>query len=154
MLNSMNSRGLSKSKEVDVFNFPGAISPDALTKIDDVLKKNPTSLIVHVSTNDLTIDINLLSSVKRVVKKTNKISPNIVLSFSKITFRKDKKNLENFLEEFRLEQILILDLKISVGKLINLISNDNIKEEYLGIKKRHLNRKGNNIFCREFVKFY
>ena len=38
--------------------------------------------------------------------------------------------------------------------MINLISNDNIKEEYLSIKKLHLNRKGNNIFCREFAKFY
>ena len=34
MLN--NSRGLSKSKEVDVLNFPGATSSDVLTKIDDV----------------------------------------------------------------------------------------------------------------------
>ena len=32
MLNNINSRGLSKSKEVDVLNFPGV-----LTKIDDVL---------------------------------------------------------------------------------------------------------------------
>ena len=94
---------------MDIFNFPGATSADALRKIDDVLKRNPTSLIVYVGTNDLRIDINLLSSVKRIVKKTNKTSANIVLSFSNITFRKDKKNLEIFLEKFRLEQILILD---------------------------------------------
>ena len=36
MLNNINSRGLSKSKEVDVLNFPGATSSDVLTKIDDV----------------------------------------------------------------------------------------------------------------------
>ena len=36
MWNNINSRGLSKSKEVDVFNFPGATSSDVLTKIDDV----------------------------------------------------------------------------------------------------------------------
>ena len=36
MLHSINSRGLSKSKEVDVLNFPGATSSDVLTKIDDV----------------------------------------------------------------------------------------------------------------------
>ena len=94
---------------MDIFNFPGATSADTLGKIDNVLKKNPTSLIVYVGTNDLRIDINLLSSVKRIVKKTNKTSANIVLSFSNITFRKDKKNLEIFLEKFRLEQILILD---------------------------------------------
>ena len=37
MLHSINSRGLSKSKEVDVLNFPGATSSGVLTKIDDVL---------------------------------------------------------------------------------------------------------------------
>ena len=34
MLSNINSRGLSKSKEVDVLNFPGATSSDVLTKID------------------------------------------------------------------------------------------------------------------------
>ena len=60
MLNNINSCGLSKSKEVDVLNFPGKTSSDVLTKIDDVLNKKPTSLIVHVGTNDLTNYINLL----------------------------------------------------------------------------------------------
>ena len=59
MLNNINSCGLSKSKEVDVLNFPGTTSSDVLTKIDDVLNKKPTSLIVHVGTNDLTNYINL-----------------------------------------------------------------------------------------------
>ena len=60
MLNNINSCGSSKSKEVDVLNFPGTTSSDVLTKIDDVLNKKPTSLIVHVGTNDLTNYINLL----------------------------------------------------------------------------------------------
>ena len=38
-------------------------------------------------------------------------------------------------------------------KDINWISNDNIKEEYLGIKKRHLNRKGNGIFAKNLLNF-
>ena len=66
MLNNITSRGLSKSKEVDVLNFPGATSADVLTKIDDVLKK---FIIVYVGTNDLTNDKNLLSNVKKIVKK-------------------------------------------------------------------------------------
>ena len=37
MLNNIDSRGLSKSKEVDVLNFPGATSLEVLTKIDDLL---------------------------------------------------------------------------------------------------------------------
>ena len=81
MLNNINSRGLSKSKKVDVLNFPGATSSDVLTKIDDVLNKKPASLIVHVGTNDPTNYINLLSNEKTIINKTNKISPKKVLTF-------------------------------------------------------------------------
>ena len=94
MLNSINSCGLSKSNEVDVSNFPGATSAYVLRKIDDVLNKKPASLIVHVGTNNLTNDINMLSNVKKIVNKTNKTSPNTVLTSSNIIFRKDKRNLE------------------------------------------------------------
>ena len=148
MLNNINSRGLSKSKEVDVLNFPGATSSDVLTKIDDVLNKKPASLIVHVGTNDLTNDINLLSNVKKIVNKTNKTSPNTVLTFSSIIFRKDKKNLEKTRADTnsRLKNFCR-------QKNINLISNDNIKEEHLGIKTLHLNRKGNGIFSKNLLNF-
>ena len=38
-------------------------------------------------------------------------------------------------------------------KDINLIINENIKEEYLAIKKLNLNRKGNSVW-QKFIKFY
>ena len=97
MLNNINSR--NKLKEVDVLNFSDATSADVLTKIEDVLNKKLTSLIVYVGTNDLTNDINLLSNVKKIVNKTNNTSPNTVLTFSNIIFQKDKKNLEKIRED-------------------------------------------------------
>ena len=146
MLNNINSR--NKLKEVDVLNFSDATSADVLTKIEDVLNKKLTSLIVYVGTNDLTNDINLLSNVKKIVNKTNKTSPNTVLTFSSIIFRKDKKNLEKTRADTnsRLKNFCR-------QKKINLISNDNIKEEHLGIKKRHLNRKDNSIFVKNLLSF-
>ena len=147
ILNNINSRGLFKSKEVDVLNFPGATSSDVLTKIDDVLNKKPASLIVHVGTNDLTNDMNLLSNIKKIVNKTNKTSPNTVLTFSNIIFRKDKKNLKSRADtNSRLKNFCR-------QKKINLISNDNIKEEHLGIKKLHLNTKGTGIFAKNLLNF-
>ena len=77
-----------------MLNFPGATSSDILTKTDDVLNKKSVSLIVHFGTNGLTHDKNLLSNVKKIVNKTNKTSPNTVLTFSGIIFRKDEKKLE------------------------------------------------------------
>ena len=72
MLSNIKSRRLCKSKKVDVLNFSGATSEDILTKIDDVLDEKLTSLIVHVGTNDLTNEINLLSNAKKLLTKLKK----------------------------------------------------------------------------------
>ena len=69
MLNNINSCGLSKSKEVKVLNYPGATS----SNID-----MPESLMVHVDTNVLRNDINLLNNIKKIVTKSRKKSPNTI----------------------------------------------------------------------------
>ena len=63
VLNNINSRGLSKSKKVEVLNFPGTTSKDIIGKIDDVLNQKPESLTAHVGTNDFTNEINLLNNI-------------------------------------------------------------------------------------------
>ena len=138
MLNNINNRGLSKTKKVYVLNFPEATSTDILTQL----------IIIHVGTNDLTNDVILLSNVKKIVNKTNKTSTNTSLSFSNIIFRKNKINIDkiradtnSWLKNFYKQ------------KNIKLLSNDNIKEEHLGIKKLHLNRKGNSIFAKNLIQF-
>ena len=50
-------------------------------------------------------------------------------------------------------QICVLRCHFCRQKKITLISNDNIKEEHLGIKKLHLNRKGNSIFVKNLLNF-
>ena len=138
MLNNINDRGLSKTKKVYELNFPEATSTDILTQL----------IIIHVGTNDLTNDVILLSNVKKIVNKTNKTSTNTSLSFSNIIFRKNKINIDkiradtnSWLKNFYKQ------------KNIKLLSNDNIKEEHLGIKKLHLNRKGNSIFAKNLIQF-
>ena len=92
--------------------------------------------------------MNLLSNVKKIVNKTNKTSHKTILTFSNIIFRKDRKNLEKTRADTnsRLKNFCR-------QKNINLISNDNIKEEHLGIKTLHLNRKGNGIFSKNLLNF-
>ena len=66
MLNNVNSRGLSKSKNVEVVNFPGATNTGIVENIDEILEnQQPKSSIVDVKTNDLTNDVNLLNNVKK-----------------------------------------------------------------------------------------
>ena len=63
MLNNVNSRGLSKSKNLEVLNLPGATRTNTVNKMDDILEDKPQSLIIHIGTNDLTNDVNLLNNV-------------------------------------------------------------------------------------------
>ena len=109
---------------VDFSNVPGASSADVLT------------------------NINLLSNVKMIVNKTNKTSPNTVLTFSNIIFRKDNRNLEKNRADTnsRLKNFCR-------QKKINLISNDDIRKEHRVIKKIHLNRKVNSIFANNLLTF-
>ena len=144
MLNNINGKGLSKSKKVDVLNIPGATSANIVDKIDDVLQGKPESSIVHVGTNDQTNNVYLLSNVKKIVNKVKNTSPDTVLSFSNI--KGDKRNLEKMRADTnsRLKNFCN-------QKNIHLILKDNIKEEHLGIKKLHLNRKNNSIFAKNLL---
>ena len=148
MLNNVNSRGLSKSKKVEVINFPGATSTDIVEKIDDILEHHPKSLVVLVGTNDLTNDVNLFNIVKKIVNKTKKKSSTSVISFSNIIVRKDRRDLEKKRSDTnaRLKNCCF-------QKNIDLINNDNLKENHLGIKKLNLNRKGNTLFAKNPLNF-
>ena len=44
-------------------NFSGGTSEKILEKLDDIIKEQPDDLIVHVGTNDLTNNIDLLTNV-------------------------------------------------------------------------------------------
>ena len=101
MVNGVNDKGLSKSYNVKVKNCPGATSEDILDKIDDLLKVKPDCLLVHVGTNDLTNNVNLLNSVKKMVKKVKNSSPNTKLVFSSVILRKDKKDISKLVGQIK-----------------------------------------------------
>ena len=148
MLNNINNRGLSTSKKVCVSNFPGATSEDILDEVEDTLKTHPDTLIVHAGTNDLTKNINTLRSVKKLREKAKRISPDTKIVFSNLIYRKDRRNTN--------KQRIDTNARIkNFGnqKNIPLIDNGNIKEEHLGVKKLHLNRRGNFLFAKNLLGF-
>ena len=148
MSNNINSRWLSKSKKVSVSNFPGATSEDILAEVEDTLKTHPDTLIVHAGTNDLTKNINTLRSVKKLCEKAKRISPDKKIVFSNIIYRKDRRNTD--------KQCIDTNARpknFCNQKNIPLIDNGNIKEEHLGVKKLHLNRRGNSLFAKNLLGF-
>ena len=70
MLNNVNSRGVIKSKKVEVMNFPATTSTDIVEKIY-ILENQPKFLIVHVGTNNLINDVNPLKVINYCFKSTN-----------------------------------------------------------------------------------
>ena len=110
-----------------------------------ILEDKPQSLIAHVGINNLTNDVNFLN---KTVNKTKKKPANTVISFSIIIIRKDRRNLEKSHADTnsRLKNFC-------KQKNIGLIDDENLKENQLGIKKLHLNRKGNILFAKNLLKF-
>ena len=92
ILNNINGKGLSKSKKVDVLNIPGATRVDIVDKIDDVLEGKSESLIVHVGTNDLTNNVNLLNNVKKLLIKS-KTPPPILRLVSQTLLLEETKEI-------------------------------------------------------------
>ena len=148
MVNGVNDKGLSKSYNVKVKNYPGATSEDIVDKIDDLLKVKPDCLLVHVGTNDLTNNVNLLNSVKKMVKKVKNSSPNTKLVFSTVILRKDKKDISKKVGETN--QRLKNYCK---QKNIDFVDNSNTIEEHLGSKKLHLNKRCNSVLAKNILKF-
>ena len=75
LLNNIKSRGLSKSKEASVSSHPGATNEDILIAVEESLKTNPDTPIVHAGTNDLTKSIKTLRNAKKICEKVKRISP-------------------------------------------------------------------------------
>ena len=69
-------------------------------------------------------------------------------AISSIITRKDKKELENRVTNLNMELTRFCD-----DNLIDFNSNENIDESCLGIKKLHLNRKGNSYLAVNFIEY-
>ena len=66
MVNSISEKGLSVNLKVKIVNFPGGTSEKILGKLDEIIKEKPDDLIVHVATNGITNNVNLLANVKKI----------------------------------------------------------------------------------------
>ena len=148
LLNGINERALSKDFNVKVNNIPVDTSKTVLDKIEELVKCKPSSLIVHAGTNDLTKEKNVLNNVKKIVKEVKRISLNTKIAFSSITIRKDKKGIDKNVVETNAR----LKNYCSQKKL-DYIENTNIKEEHLGVKKLHLNKRGNSLLATNFLRY-
>ena len=88
MLTNVSEKGLRKIHKVRVINFPGGTSEKITDQLDDLIKEKSDNLIVHVGTNDIANNVNLLNNVKKFFRKVSKDSPSTQLAFWKNEFGK------------------------------------------------------------------
>ena len=75
MLTGISGKGLSKKHNVLVTNFSGCTSEKIRQNVYDLLKNKPADIVIHVGTNGITKGVNLLNSIKKIVKQVSDISP-------------------------------------------------------------------------------
>ena len=92
--------------------------------------------------------MNLLNSVKKMVKEVKNSSRNTKLVFWSVILRKDKKDISKKVGETN--QRLKNYCK---QKSIDFVGNSNITEEHLGSEKLHLNQRGNSILAKNILKY-
>ena len=80
MLNNISEKGLSKTHKVRVINFPGGTGEQITDQLDDFIKGKPDDLTVHVGTNDIANNVNVLNNVKNIFRKVSKNSPSTQLA--------------------------------------------------------------------------
>ena len=99
LLSGINQKGLSKHNE-KIVNKTGATSKRLLLEeLDNLIKYQPESVIIHAGTNDLTNGINMLNNAKKIGKELTTKLPKVKIAFSGLITRKDKilKNLDKIL---------------------------------------------------------
>ena len=148
MLNNISERGISKQHSAQVKNFPGAATERINEEIDDILQSKSDIIIIHAGTNDLATKINPLNNLRKILKKCNELYPKPKLAFSNVIVRKDQVNLERGPKDINSRM-----KNFRQRRGIDYIDNNSITENYLGMKKLHLNSKGNTAFAKNMINF-
>ena len=92
--------------------------------------------------------LSLWITWEKFFKKCNELSPKPKLAFSNVIVRKDKVNLERGRKDINSGM-----KNFRQRKGIGYIDNNNITENYLGMKKLHLNSKGKTAFAKNMINF-
>ena len=52
-------------------SFSGGTSEKIIQNVDDLLKSKPDNIVIHAATNNRTNGVNLLNSIKKIVKQVS-----------------------------------------------------------------------------------
>ena len=116
--------------------------------MDEIIKEKPDSIIIHAGTNDLKNSINLLNSVRKLVKKIRDTFPATKIAFSSIVLRKDRRNINASRTDLNAEL-----RNFCRQKNIGFADNGNIDESHLEMKELNLNRKEKSALAKNLLNY-
>lgn len=105
-MNSTNEKGLSKDNQVE-------IQKAIWIEVEEVVRKKPDNLIVHAGTMDTAKDKNVLTNIKKIVKKVKRRSPQTKVVFSGLTVQKDKVSI------YKDVRVALYNRLIAASNLVN-----------------------------------
>ena len=65
LINGISEKSISVNQKVKIVDFSGGTNEQILEKLDDIIKEHSDYLIVHVGTNGLTNNVNLLTDINK-----------------------------------------------------------------------------------------
>ena len=148
IISGINEKCFEGPNYIKVRSFPGATIADMKDYLKPLLRKNPTTLILHVGTNDASNGkenadeiFNDLLELKNEILRT---LPSCHVIISMPTLRKDNTKANG--------KVRVLNQKIAAHGM-ERINNNNIVDTDLGRKKLHLNMKGTDKLAKNFTNF-
>ena len=148
IISGINEKYFEGPNYIKVRSFPGATIADMKDYLKPLLRKNPTTLILHVGTNDASnLKENADEIFNELLELKNEILrtlPSCHVIISTPTQRKDNMKANSKLK--------VLNQKIAALGM-ERINNNNIVEADLGRKKLHLNMKGTDKLAKNFTNY-
>ena len=147
-LNPIDANGISNKKNIIVRNHPGSTTEDIKSHIIPSLQKKRDAFIIHSGANALTNNVDTIENMQSIVNSIKRKSSHSKIAISSVFIRTDKKDMPN--------KVKNLNIKLKAfceENLIDFICNDNVDELCLGLKKLHLNKKGNGRFATNIINY-
>ena len=142
IISGLNEKKLQNYK-VKVRAFPGAVIDDMYDYLRPLLKKKPTNIILHISSNDSmekSAD-EIITELKNLRSYIEEILPEARVYISCPIIRTDSKQANLTLRK--------VDLFIKTSKYF--VNNDNVDVTCIGKKGLHLNRKGSGRLAINYI---